>query len=188
MDVGIVPKFRPIAAVVLVSLTACNPQGPPGADVRSEAAETGSGEGLSHDGRCDEGPVPRIRPGVRAVAFPRGDGPVFVGLGTGRVVHYAEDTRQHAGWHYYKTLWAVSPAYAGAVTITGLQVDGGRILRFNPGASFPGRKEKELRFPAQQGEDWRYGPSETLFEAPGCYAFEVEGDGFRYAIMFQAQP
>jgi hypothetical protein len=113
---------------------------------------------------------------------------VFVGLGTGGVVHYAVDTRQHRGWYYYKTLWAVSPAYAGAVTVTGVQVDGSGILRFNPGAAFPGRKVRELRFPAQSGEDWRYGPSDTLFRAPGCYVFEVEGDGFRDTITFRARP
>jgi hypothetical protein len=115
-------------------------------------------------------------------------GPVFVGLGTGGVVHYTSDGREHAGWYYYKGLWAVAPAYRGPVTITGQQTDGPGLLRFNAGARFPGQKLSELRFPAEAGGGWRYGPSDTLFRSPGCYALDVLGDGFRYAITFRAEP
>lgn len=59
--------------------------------------------------RCDSKPVARARADVKGVAFARGDGPVFVGLGTSNVVRYTEDTKQHAGWYYYKTLWAIAP-------------------------------------------------------------------------------
>jgi hypothetical protein len=56
----------------------------------------------------------KSRPDVRAVAFAYGEGPVFVGLGTGDgVVRYTVDTRRHDGWYYYKTLWAISPTSRG---------------------------------------------------------------------------
>ena len=59
--------------------------------------------------------VPRIRPEVRAVACAYGDGPVFVGLGSGDgVVRYTVDTQKHGGWYYYKTLWAIAPGYTAA--------------------------------------------------------------------------
>ena len=58
--------------------------------------------------------APRVRSDVRAVAFAYGEGPVFVGLGTGDgVVRYKVDTRSHDGWYYCKTLWAIAPTYAG---------------------------------------------------------------------------
>jgi hypothetical protein len=137
---------------------------------------------------CGPERVPHESPEAPAVAFPRGSGPVFVGLGTGGIVHYTADRREEEGWHYYKSLWAVAPTYRGPVTITGREVEGTERLRFSAGGAFPGPKLTELRFPAESGSTWRFGPSDTLFRAPGCYAFNVRGDGFRYAITFRAEP
>jgi hypothetical protein len=134
---------------------------------------------------CQIESVPRKRARVRAVAFAYGEGPVFVGLGTGDgVVRYTEDTKQHDGWYYYKTLWAVAPSYSGAVVISGEQIDGPNELRFNTDG-FPGSKQLRLRFPPE-GSGWRYGPSDTLIGAPGCYVFNVRGDGFKRTIAFKA--
>jgi hypothetical protein len=137
---------------------------------------------------CPVETVPRVRPDVPAVAFAYGKGPVFVGLGTGDgVVRYTVDTRSHDGWYYYKTLWAIVPAYAGGVVITGSQIRGSKELRFNPGTGFPGRKELRLSFPPDDSGKWRYGPSETLIRAPGCYAFHLAGEGFKQTIVFEAR-
>ena len=89
---------------------------------------------------CPVESVPRIRPDVRAVAFAYGDGPVFVGLGTGDgVVRYTEDTQEHGGWYYYKTLWAIAPRYTGSVVITGSAIGNpSALLRFS-GGGFPGQ-------------------------------------------------
>ena len=181
------PRFGLLAPALIVTalLTACSLfDGTESEDSKQGKAESPPAQLTS---RCGPDRVPRLRPQVRAVAFPRGRGPVFVGLGSGGVVHYTADGREDRGWHYYKSLWAVTPAYRGPVTITGYQVDRSRLLRFNPGAGFPGRKLGELHFPEHRGEGWRYGPSDTLFRAPGCYAFDVRGDGFRYAITFRAE-
>ena len=137
---------------------------------------------------CTDDPVPLKRPEVRAVAFARGEGPVFVGLGTPRVVHYTEDTRQHEGWFYNKTLWAVAPEYAGPVTITGRELEGSHVLRFNPAAGFPGNKLTSLDLPPSEKDDWRYAPSETLIRAPGCYVLEIRGEGFLEFVTFRARP
>jgi hypothetical protein len=137
---------------------------------------------------CPVEGAPRVRPDVRAVAFAYGEGPVFVGLGTGDgVVRYTVDTRRHDGWHYYKTLWAIASTYAGEVVITGKQIHGSTELRFNPGARFPGQRQLQLSFPQDDSGKWRYGPSDTLIRAPGCYAFQVEGDGFAQTIAFEAR-
>ena len=112
---------------------------------------------------------------------------MFVGLGTGDgVVRYTVDTKEHDGWYYYKTLWAIAPSYTGHVVITGDQIGGSNGLRFNAGAGFPGQKQLELRFPADDSGRWQYGPSDTLIRAPGCYAFRVEGDALEQNIVFKA--
>jgi hypothetical protein len=137
---------------------------------------------------CPATSAPQARPDVRAVAFAYGDGPVFVGLGTGDgIVRYTVDTRRDDGWYYYKTLWAIAPSYAGRVVITGQQIHGDTELRFNPAAQFPGRKRLQLRFPPDESGKWRYGPSDTLIREPGCYAFQVKGEGFEQTIAFAAR-
>src|ERR671918_177401 len=136
---------------------------------------------------CPVEGVPRVRSEVRAVAFAYGEGPVFVGLGTGDgAVRYTVDTKKHDGWYYYKTLWAIAPSYTGNISITGEQIGGSNELRFNAGGGFPGRKQLELRFGSDDSRTWRYGPSDTLIRAPGCYAFRVEGDDFEHIIAFRA--
>jgi hypothetical protein len=139
--------------------------------------------------RCSDAPVAQTNPDVPAVAFARGEGPVYVGLGSAGVVRYTEDNRQHAGWYYHKSLWAVAPRYDGPVTVRGRHANGTIILRFNPADVFPGPKRTTLRFPADRNASgWRYGPSNTLIHAPGCYAFEIVGEGFSQQITFRARP
>jgi hypothetical protein len=139
--------------------------------------------------RCSDTPVPQARPGVRAIAFPRGKGPVYVGLGSPGVVHYTEDNREHGGWYYHKSLWAISPDYDGPVTVIGHQANGANSLRFNAAEEFPGEKRTSLRFTAARGaSEWRYGPSYILIRAPGCYAFDIVGEGLRQRITFRARP
>ena len=170
-------------ALCLVLATACE------ADGESAPERTnGATKDLLDRARCSSTPVPFKRANVRAIAFPRGEGPVFVGLGTAGVVHYTEDTREEEGWYYYKTLWAISPTYAGPVSITGHQVSGSGDLRFNAASGFPGTKDRELHFAPDASGKWRYGPSDTLIRAPGCYAFVVAGRGFKDAITFSARP
>jgi hypothetical protein len=137
---------------------------------------------------CSGESVPRKRPDVSAVAYARGNGPVFVGLGAPRAVHYTEDAQEDEGWFYYKTLWAIAPEYMGTVRITGREVGGSQVLRFNPAAGFPGTKRLALRFPPEEERGWRYGPSFTLIRAPGCYAFEIRGNGFTEFVTFLARP
>jgi hypothetical protein len=151
-------------------------------------AERSADEGEGWPTACSSEVVPRTASEVPAVAFPRGSGPVYAGLGTGGVVHYTEDNRQREGWYYHKTLWAIAPEYEGAVTIVGRQLDGDNGLRFNPGAGFPGRSLDRLVLPREKAPDWRFGPSDTLIRAPGCYALRVEGETFEYFITFRAAP
>jgi hypothetical protein len=178
-------------ALIIAALTACTgSSGPRGeAAGRPSAEKNGQSPGklAPTEEACSGRPVPLHNPEVRAVAFARGDGPVYVGLGAPGKVRYTEDTREHDGWYYYKTLWAVAPEYEGRVSITGHQLDGPNSLMFSTGP-FPGTKLKSLEMPPDPSGGWRYGPSDTLIRAPGCYAFEVQGEGFRRVVTFVAVP
>ncbi len=70
------------------------------------------------------------------------------------------------------------PDLRGGAVITGKQIGRDTELRFNPGARFPGPERLRLRFPPDAARRWRYGLSDTLIRAPGCYAFHVAGQGF----------
>jgi hypothetical protein len=156
-----------------------------GADEKQPALGTDARRG---EAPCRVETAPQSRSDAGAVAFAYGEGPVFVGLGTGDgVVRYTVDTRSHGGWYYYKTLWAIAPTYAGEVVITGKQIRGSNELRFNPGARFPAHEQLRLRFPPDESGKWRYGPSDTLIRAPGCYAFHVAGERFKETIAFEAR-
>jgi hypothetical protein len=136
---------------------------------------------------CSRKRVPHERKEVRAVAFARGSGPVFVGLGTASVVKYTEDTRHHKGWYYNKALWAISPKYKGAVMVSGEQLDGSNELRFNAASGFPGQKLSALEFDEADRSGWRYGPSDTLIRADGCYALRIQGEDFVQWVTFIAR-
>jgi hypothetical protein len=168
-----------LAVALVLALAGCDPVQRPG----SAAAPSGD----AAPSGCSRRPVPFRRSEVPAVAFARGDGPVYVGLGTAGVVRYREDTREHEGWYYYKTLWAVAPEYGGPVTITGHQLDGPNQLLFGTGG-FPGTKLRTLEMSPDQSGEWRFGPGDTLIRAPGCYAFRISGDGLTQVITFRAKP
>ena len=153
-----------------------------------EVAASPQDEGLAATpATCSRKRVPHVRSGVRTVAYARGSGPVFVGLGAPDIVHYTVDTKKHNGWYYYKTLWAIDSEYGGAVTISGNQTEGPNELRFNAASGFPGEKLTELHFPETDDAEWRYGPSATLIHAEGCYAFRIEGEDFVEWVKFIAR-
>jgi hypothetical protein len=183
------PSTKLSGILIVVAVTACSgpsePRGQAGDPARKEKSGESPATSAQTEEMCSGRPVRLHRPEVRAVAFARGDGPVYVGLGTADKVRYREDTREHEGWYYYKTLWAVAPEYEGRVSVTGHQLDGPDPLLFSTGP-FPGIKLRALEMPPDSSGGWRYGPSDTLIRAPGCYAFEVRGEGFRQVVTFVA--
>lgn len=139
-------------------------------------------------------PCPRARGSVVHPAFGAaiGDGPVYAGLGVDGRLPFALPIPPNSGfygsaWSGQKVLWIVAATYRGPVLIRGRQVDGPEELRFNDGMNPPA----ELPLPAVSAETrttdgWRDVPSYTRLRAPGCYAYQVDGQGFREVIIFQA--
>ena len=123
---------------------------------------------VRHGARCPTSRVARAAPGVGATLGRGPAYPVLVGV--------------HAGAN--KTLWAVSPAYRGALLIRGRRLDGRGVLRFWPGRT---RRMWWRGLWQEQRPQWRYGASTTLVPNPGCYAFQVDGTTFSSRIVFEAR-
>jgi hypothetical protein len=134
-----------------------------------------------------------VTPGGRPspdVAVALGSGPAYPVLGyegdavppssRAFVPLYADERRGGMFWH--KTLWAVDPDYDGSVLIRGAGIDPPRQIGF----AYSKKERRELVFPAQESDSWRYGPSFTILPGPGCYAFQIDGIGFSRVIVFKA--
>jgi hypothetical protein len=130
--------------------------------------------------RCHPAPAGRAS---RAVGVTLGAGPAYPVLGSPGGVAALADDIQREGRYAHKTLWAISPRYRGPVLIRGRRLDGRKAKALHFGLL--SRPQPELRLPP--GAGWRYAPSTTLLPGPGCYAFRVDGHGFRQRIVFTAR-
>jgi hypothetical protein len=131
--------------------------------------------------RCPRARVAYAAPRVGATL---GSGPAFPVLGSPEGIAALRDDLRQQGWYLHKTLWAVSAAYRGPVLVRGARIDA-RAPVF-----FMRHRQRELRFPpVPRGVEpvWRYFPSRTVLHAPGCYAFQIDGDSFTKIIVFEAK-
>jgi hypothetical protein len=120
-----------------------------------------------------------------------GPGPVApVGLGTAALLRYRRFGRSR--WGGQKVLWVAAPSYAGPALIRGGRLDGPGSVGFNMNGDGP--PLAELQLPPGDGSavgvdhGYREWPSYTRVREPGCYAYQVDGVGFSYAIVFRASP
>jgi hypothetical protein len=95
--------------------------------------------------------------------------------------------RYLVGWGYddwdgTKLLWTV-PHYRGPYIVRGRQLDGPGVLRFDQGPNWSGKLHSELRLVGPYAD---LNPAATFLRGPGCYAYQVDGRGFSYTIVFQA--
>jgi hypothetical protein len=84
------------------------------------------------------------------------------------------------GWDYFKVLWTSDPSYQGPVLVRGMQIDGSGEMRF--GDNNP--PDPELYFTAPHYDPVTY----TRVNAPGCYAYQVDGINFSELIVTSFQP
>jgi hypothetical protein len=88
------------------------------------------------------------------------------------------------GWDGTKALWTV-PSYYGPYVVRGRQLDGPGELRFDQGPAWTRRMNPELRLVGPEAD---LHPAATYLRGPGCYAYQVDGRGFSYLIVFEAKP
>jgi hypothetical protein len=162
--------------------------------------------------------LPALAPGTacphaRGLLFPEfgvalGHGPAYPILAyvqanaseEGGVLHYVDASHYQggkSGWGGEKVLWVIDPTYHGFILIRGQQIDGPHALGFNGGVDQPGTYAVDpppiaaLRLvapaPGAAGQ-WANWPSQTRLQAPGCYAYQVDGSSFSRVIVFQAVP
>lgn len=98
------------------------------------------------------------------------------------------------GWYYIKNFWSTTPAYRGPLLIRGGQLDGANAVRFleGPGpdiASSTAERHLDDTSPelnhSNDAEGGRRWGGYTLFRAPGCYAYQVDGLNFSEVIVIQ---
>jgi hypothetical protein len=166
-------------------------------------------------GRCVEGrgvPVnaavlQEVVPEVAALGpWPPGRshtrGPVYAALteGAPRIVVLSAVHRRirDSGPWLVRTLWISRPSYDGPVLVRGGRLDRPGTLGF--GAGIPPRRSLRLPAGAWTGirgdsggevadaqEGWRVAAIPTQIRQPGCYAFQVDGQGFSYVLAFGVQ-
>jgi hypothetical protein len=90
----------------------------------------------------------------------------------------------YEGWDGTKVLWTV-PTYRGPYIVRGRQLDGPGELRFDQGPQWSNKLHRELRLVGPYG---LLNPAATFLRMPGCYAYQVDGRGFSYTIVFEAHP
>ncbi len=115
-----------------------------------------------------------------------GPGPAYPTLGsdTGHAVFlYGLGWAPYEGWQGSKLLWTV-PHYNGPYIVRGRQIDGPNILQFDQGPQWTDTLHNEIRL---VGPYSGLNPAATYLRTPGCYAYQVDGRGFSYLIVFEAK-
>ena len=89
-------------------------------------------------------------------------------------------------WYSFKTLWFTQPSYTGPVLVRGARIDGNGRVAFGEGPIIghlvipPGSTINEYE------DGYREAPGGTYVEAPGCYAWQIDGADFSYDLVFKA--
>ncbi len=144
--------------------------------------------------------LPRVEPGANCPVTPRQTKPGtppyaqdFYVLGTGPVYPHAfafgEDTTirlkpymlKRGGWYIEKVPWLTDDSYVGPVLIRARQLDGSSEVRMRVENEGPS-PDIALNAPTPN----YFWPGETQLLGPGCYAYQVDGNGFSYALVFRA--
>jgi hypothetical protein len=164
--------------------------------------------GLGDADTCHRSDGKRIDTG-HASGFGLGPGPAYpilVTVGSGHapfngkgIAHYARlPTVGH--WNEIKTLWTVDPASRGPILVRGEKLSGGGSVGFGvEGFGSVGGTvrtvgnltigtELELGEGSISGKGWREFPGGTFLPGPGCYALQIDGESFSYAVVFEAGP
>ena len=140
---------------------------------------------------CPVSPQRPVLLGRNDVASLPGPGPAYPILAPGTVLGFfwpPLPTQEDAasGWSGNKVMWVVSAGYKGPVLVRGRQLDGPHLVRFD--LASPPKAELRLRPGSTGGTNGvrRY-PSSTRVQAPGCYAYQVDGPGFSRVVVFEAR-
>lgn len=141
---------------------------------------------------CPTSPLKKIRP---EFGIAQGTDPAYATIGAENISspaillytdaqHFGQQgsSVDNHGWGGQKVLWFVKPSYQGSVLIRGKQLNGLHQIRFNASLD-----QQLMLDTTSGGTPWPNFPSYTRIQAPGCYAYQVDGDNFSYSIVFRAE-
>ncbi|HEY0755204.1 MAG TPA: hypothetical protein VGD98_14690 [Ktedonobacteraceae bacterium] len=148
---------------------------------------------LSPGAACPTSPEESVE---ASFGIAQGNGPVYVisatehspaRLGYADAQHFGGvRTDKDQGWGGQKVLWFANPNYQGQVLVRGQQLDGSHKMRFDGGLGDLSFTPQLVLDTTLGGSPWPSFPSFTRLEAPGCYAYQVDGKTFSYTIVFEA--
>jgi len=128
-----------------------------------------------------------------------GSGPVRVLLADrGRLQHgqvdlgstHAEIGTHGADWFAIQTLWFAAPGYSGPFVVRGQRLSGSGSIEVKPNSTGLAHGSGPLVVPsgptANTGAGYRTVPGSTWVTAPGCYAWQVDGNDFSEVIVVNA--
>lgn len=133
-------------------------------------------------------PITPGRDASPAVASAGGAGPVVISAASGYVPLWPDP--EAPGWFGTKIAWSIEKAVPGPVVLRGARIDGPGLLRWSDP---PGRSPDWIEFEAllvgvSGNRAYRSGISGMPMSAPGCYAVQIDGEGFQQHIVFDALP
>lgn len=114
-----------------------------------------------------------------------------VALGTGPVEPLMSPVSgfrldRSTGWYLSKTLWFSAPSYPGPALVRGARIDGNGPVGFGE-QPLIGHLVIPPGPTVNEGPDgYRQAPGGTFVRSLGCYAWQVDGLDFSYAIVFEA--
>jgi hypothetical protein len=91
-----------------------------------------------------------------------------------------------SGWSGNKVMWVVAARYHGPVLVRGRQLDGPHLVRFQRGSPPPAEFRLGLGLTGGTNGVRRF-PGATRVQAPGCYAYQIDGPSFSRVIVFEAR-
>jgi hypothetical protein len=134
--------------------------------------------------RCPFSPSQTAHWGTEGLQTLSGRGPAYL-IGEARL-SIAQSARDSLGWQGQKTPWAIRRSYDGPILVRGARIGRRGQVRFAYGY---GDHLRELLWNAgaDQGlppdPGFRFLASTTLFRAPGCYGFQIDGSSFSEIIV-----
>lgn len=94
-------------------------------------------------------------------------------------------------WWGKKTLWVSNDTYRGIALVRGGRIDRDGEVRFYPGSgpdyvrAMRLTEEPWVRGPSTPA-GWREWNSGVFFTQPGCYAYQIDGEGFTAIVVVEA--
>lgn len=122
--------------------------------------------------------VPNLGPG-------RGPGPAYLVIGTGSfyVGGNARPAKPYDRWGQAKAFLYLAPPHARRALVRGGRIDGvGPILFGQVAGNWTRDMTTDL---LAQDSGWSGNVFRPIVEAPGCYAIQVDGQGFSEVIVFE---